>query len=199
MTCFQLRHMLFMGLPIGGQPSLLDGVDHSGDFSRGQHLRGFTLDIANKPTVHHVIRHGGFKGAVANKVDNRMELMISKTQQGFERHQVQIVLAQGILKGMSAAIELLGPALVGWIAKYPPLDVLGLDHKQPEARDDHMIDLGSALRGRQGHVLEQVVLPLVEKEPDAQVDKCLPNNPLEPGRFDQGGNQQQGQQIPELA
>ena len=125
--------------------------------------------------------------------------MISKTQQGFERHQVQIVLAQGILKGMSAAIELLGPALVGWIAKYPPLDVLGFDDKQPEARDDHMIDLGSALRGWQRHILEQVVLPLVEKKPDAQVDKCLPNHPLEPGRFEQGGNQQQGQQIPELA
>lgn len=121
--------MLPVGLPIGGQSPPLDGVDYPSDLGRGQHRRGFALDIANKPAVHHVIRHGGFKGAVANKIDHRVELLIRQPQQGFERHQMQIVLAQRILKTVPAAIDLLGPALMGWIAKYPPLDVFGLNDK----------------------------------------------------------------------
>ncbi|MNJ78672.1 hypothetical protein D3C77_764840 [compost metagenome] len=44
-----------------------------------------------------------------------------------------------------------------------------------------------------------MIFPLVEKEPDAGVDKPLPNHALEPGAFDEGRQQQQWQQIPELA
>ncbi|MNI57441.1 hypothetical protein D3C73_1125010 [compost metagenome] len=62
-----------------------------------------------------------------------------------------------------------------------------------------MVDLGAALGDGQGHVLEQVILPLVEKEPDADVDKPLSDHALEPGAFDERRQQQQWQQIPELA
>lgn len=62
-----------------------------------------------------------------------------------------------------------------------------------------MVDLGRALRGGQGHVLEQVIFLLVEKETEAEIDKPLPDHPLEPGCFEQGGNQQQWQKKPELS
>ncbi|MNQ70814.1 hypothetical protein D3C85_854620 [compost metagenome] len=62
-----------------------------------------------------------------------------------------------------------------------------------------MVYLGAALRDGQGHILEQVIFPLVEKEPDAEVDKPLPDHALEPGAFDERRDQQQWQQIPELA
>lgn len=62
-----------------------------------------------------------------------------------------------------------------------------------------MVNLGRALRGGQSHVLEQVIFLLVEKEMEAEIDKPLPDHPLEPGCFDQGGNQQQWQEKPELS
>ena len=125
--------------------------------------------------------------------------MIRHPQQGFEGHHVQMVLVQGILEAVLAAIDLLGPVLLGRIAEYPALHVLGLNHEYPEAGDEHMVDLGAALGDGQGHIFEQVIFPLVEKEPDADVDKPLPDHALEPGAFDERRDQQQWQQIPELA
>lgn len=62
-----------------------------------------------------------------------------------------------------------------------------------------MVYLGAALGGGQGHVLEQAIFPLVEKEPNTEIDKPLPDHPFEPGRFEQGRNQQQWQEKPELS
>lgn len=76
---------------------------------------------------------------------------------------MQVVLAQGVLKAVFAAIDLLGPAFMSRIAEYPALHVLGFNHEYPEAGDDHMVYLGAALRDGQGHILEQVIFPLVEK------------------------------------
>lgn len=198
LACLELCHMLSVSLPVGGQSPLLNGIDHPGDIGLSQYRRGFILDIANDPAVHHVVRHGGFESAVANKIDDGVKLVVRQPQQGSEGHHMQIVLAQGILKAVLTAIDLLGPAFMGRIAEYPPLHVFGLYHEYSEAGDDHMIDLGRALRGGQGHVLEQVIFPLVEKEPDTEVEQAFPHHPLEPVGLDQGGNQQQGQQIPKL-
>ena len=121
--------MLPAGLPVCHQPPLLDGLDHLRDLGRGQYLGGFSFDMADQPAVHHVVRHEGLEGAVANEVDDGVELMIRHPQQGFEGHHVQMVLVQGILEAVLAAIDLLGPVLLGRIAEYPALHVLGLNHE----------------------------------------------------------------------
>ncbi|CAJ1758753.1 hypothetical protein LMCDFJHI_00034 [Aeromonas salmonicida] len=96
--------MLFMGLPIGGQSSLLDCLDNLNDFGRGQYGSGLLLDIANQAAAHDVVRHGGLEGAVANKIDDRVQLVIRHSQQGFERHHMQIVLVKRILEAVPASI-----------------------------------------------------------------------------------------------
>lgn len=96
--------MLFMGLPVGGQSSLLDGLDNLNDFGRGQYGSGLPFDIANQAAAHDVVRHGGLEGAVANKIDDRVQLVICQPQQGFERHHMQIVLVKRILEAVPASV-----------------------------------------------------------------------------------------------
>lgn len=85
------------------------------------------------------------------------------------------------------------------ITEDPPFHVFGLDNKHPETGDDHMIDLGCALLERQRDIVQQMIFPLVEKEPDAEGDQPLSDHALEPGGFDYGHQQQQWDHIPELS
>lgn len=133
MARLELGDMLSVGLPVGGQSSSLDGVDNPGYFGRCQNRCGVAFDITNEPAVHHVVWHRGFESAVADKEDDGVKLVIRQPKQGSEGHHMQIVLAQGILKTVPAAIDLLGPAFMGRIAEYPPLYVFGLYHENPEA------------------------------------------------------------------
>ena len=191
-ACLELGDMLPVGLPTGGQAALLNGVDNPIDVGGAQDGSGLALDIADQSATHGVLRHGGLEGAVANKIDDGMQLVIRQPQQGFEGHQVQIVLMQRVLKAVPASKQLLGPALVSGIA------VFGFYHEYPEAGDEHLIDLGAALLERQGDIAQQMIFLPVEKETKAEIDKPLPDHLLEPGCFDQGGNQQHWQKKPEL-
>ena len=111
---------------------------------------------------------------------------------------MQMILMQRVLKTMLAAIYLLSPAFMGRIAEYPSFHVFCFDHEQAKPRNNHMIYLGSALRNRQGHILEQVIFPFVEKEPEAEIQKPLPDHPFEPGAFDYRDQQQLGEHKPEF-
>lgn len=198
MTCLELGDMLPVGLPTGGQAALLNGVDNPLNVGGAQDGGGLALDIADQAATHDVLRHGGLEGAVANKIDDGMQLVIRQPQQGFEGHQVQIVLMQRVLKAVPASKQLLGPALVSGITEDPPLHVFGFYHEYPEAGDDHLIDLGAALLERQSDIAQQMIFLPVEKEPDAEIEQPLPDHALEPGALGDGGQQQQWQQQPEL-
>lgn len=163
MACLELGDMLLVGLPTGAQSALLNGVENPINVGIAQDGGGLSLDIADQAAAHDVVRHGGLEGAVANKIDDGVQLMICQSQQGFERHHMQIVLMQRVLKAVPASKQLLGPALVFGIPEDPPLHVFGFYHEYPEAGDEHMIYLGAALLERQRDIAQQPIFPLVEK------------------------------------
>lgn len=76
MTSLELGDMLSVSLPVGGKSPLLNGVDNVSDLALGQYRRGYTLDVANEPAVHHVLRHRGLEGAVADKEDDGVKLVV---------------------------------------------------------------------------------------------------------------------------
>lgn len=93
---------------------------------------GFLLDVANEPAVHHVLWHGGLEGAVADKEDDGVKLVVRQPQQGFERHHVQVVLAQGVLKAVPVAIDLLVQLLWAGLPKIQPFMFLVSMTKTPK-------------------------------------------------------------------
>lgn len=77
MTRLQLRHVLSVGLPVGCQPPLLDGLDHLHDLGRVNTWVVFPLIWRISPRFITLSRHGSLEGAVADKIDDGVELMIA--------------------------------------------------------------------------------------------------------------------------
>ncbi len=85
-----------------------------------------------------------------NPADNR-----DPGDQGFNGLDVHMVLAQGILKGMAAAPEPLGPLGIEGPAVDPTAVILGLDDQQRRPGLHQVIDLGqAATMVGQDHILQ---------------------------------------------
>lgn len=76
MTSLELGDMLPVGLPTGGQAALLNGVDNPIDVGGAQDGSGLALDIADQSATHDVFRHGSLEGAVADKEDDGVKLVV---------------------------------------------------------------------------------------------------------------------------
>lgn len=93
-------------------------------------------------------------------------------------------------------VDLLGPLSLAGIAKDPPLHVLGLHHKHAKGRHDNVVDLGGAVFGGQGDVAYQVINGFIEKQARGEIDHGFAKPAFEPGRFDNTGQYQKGNQVP---
>ena len=135
--------MFPMCLPVSWQPACLKGLDDLRHlFIREEYVR-LSLDIGDVSSVHHVRRHCCLECAVAPKHHDGVESLMRKPQELGERPGVTIVLARWVLKASLLAVEKLRPLRLFLVSEDPAVHVLGLNHKDAEARDKHMIDLRS--------------------------------------------------------
>lgn len=99
----------------------------------------------------------GFEYGVAGEHDEGMKIVIGQIEQGLERLDVAVVLAQRVLEPGFLLENLLGPlALVG-TAEDPAGVVLGFDDEDAGGGDQDVVNLGGAIGGWQGDVVEQEV------------------------------------------
>lgn len=91
---------------------------------------------------------------------------------GFQGFEVLVVLPQRVLEFEGALVELLRPLRLLLAAEDPAAHVLGLQHEDAVAGEEDVVDLGGAVRGIQGDVVQAVVgLPVelpVGEEPDEE-------------------------------
>lgn len=95
-----------------------------------------------------------------------------------------VVLVERVLKLLEMAVDLLGPVTLICPAKDPTPHVLGFHHKHAIARHNNVIDLGGAVFGGQGDVLNEVVAGFIEKKFGGEINDRFPGFTFVPGRFD---------------
>lgn len=162
----------------------LDTVDDLPDLLLGQQGLLLGFDIAGVAhDTGHVGRHGGLELRFACEDHHRKDFGDIEAEERLDDFHMFVVLAQGVLKGVGVAVDLLGPARLVLAAKDPAFHVLGLHHEDPVAGDDEVIDLGGSLPVRKGHVTDEMVVPLIKQHLCGQVDDRLAGDPFEPGGF----------------
>lgn len=132
-----------------------DGLhDHGHLFVRDQH-GGAGLDVAERPAADHVVGQGGFELAgIPHKAHYGMEMRFRQAEEFFQGFGVAVVLMQRVLKAELLAIQRLRPLGLLRVAEDPAFHVLRFDHEDAEARDDDVVDLGGAVGGGQGDVVD---------------------------------------------
>lgn len=93
-------------------------------------------------------------------------------ESGFQSLEVFVVLPQLALEFVAVLVELLRPLGLLFAAEDPAAHVLGLQHEDAVAGEEDVVDLGGAVRGIQGDVVQALVgLPAelqVGEEPDEE-------------------------------
>lgn len=101
-----------------------------------------------------------------------MQVLGFNAKGGFQGFEVLVVLPQRVLEFEGALVELLRPLRLLLAAEDPAAHVLGLQHEDAVAGEEDVVDLGGAVRGIQGDVVQAVVgLPVelpVGEEPDEE-------------------------------
>ena len=181
------------------QPPRFNGFDHLLNLNIRQPLLGLGFDIADIPTtVGHVLRHGRFECGISHEDHYRKHLLITQVQQALQCLNVFVVLVQRVLKFLRVLEDPLCPIPLFGVTEDPALHVLGFHHKHPVLGDDYVVDLGGAVFGGQGNVLDEVVTGFIEKEFGGKVYHPFPGSAFEPGRFDDRRHDKQGNQVPNL-
>jgi len=111
---------------------------------------------------------------------------------------VFVVLMQRVLKFLRVLEDLLRPIPLFCVTKDPALHVLGFHHEHPIAGHNDVIDLGGAIFGGQGNVLDEVVAGFVEKQLRGEVDHSFAGFAFEPGCSKNGQQDEQRYEIPDL-
>lgn len=114
--------------------------------------------------------HGGFEVAVANKGHNGVDGVGRQLQRHLQRLDVLEVLPKRVLKFEGLLVYLLRPLGLIFTTENPPRHILGLKHENPEWRNNHMVDLGGAVQGGQGDVVNFMVDLLVQQKPGKEAN-----------------------------
>src|SRR5262249_31454935 len=81
-----------------------------------------------------------------------------EVQQRLNGTHMFVVLPERILKAVFDPIEHLGPVAIPGVGEDPPAIVFGLDDKDPEPRDQDVIDLRGVTVDAQREVIEEVIV-----------------------------------------
>lgn len=164
-------------LAVGGEgrraAAGLQGADQGGDLGVAEDRLLEGLDVADKAdALGDVGGHGGFEGAAADEGDDGVQVLGGDAEGGFQGLEVFVVLPQRVLELVAVLVELLRPLGLLFAAEDPAAHVLGLQHEDAVAGEEDVVDLGGAVRGIQGDVVQAVVglpveLPVCE-EPDEE-------------------------------
>lgn len=105
---------------------------------------------------------------------------------------------QRVLKFLRVLEDLLRPIPLFCVAEDPALHVLGFHHKHAIAGDNDVIDLGGTVFGGQGDVFYEVVAGFIEKQLCGYVDHGFARLAFKPGRSQNGQQDEQRYEIPDL-
>ncbi|MNE56884.1 hypothetical protein D3C80_1518230 [compost metagenome] len=107
-------------------------------------------------------RHFGLEGAGADEGDDRVQVLRVYPEGGFQGFEVFVVLPQRVLEFEGAFVELLRPLGLLFAAEDPAVHILRFQHENTVHRDENVVDLGGAVRGVQGDVVQAAIGLLVQ-------------------------------------
>jgi hypothetical protein len=131
-----------------------------------QHIVGLQQDcpkvfnVGANAAIHDSRGHRSFKGAVADEEYNRVNVLVRNIELLGYRASMPKVLPDWILKTKFLSVENLSPLRASLVSENPPVDVFGLDDKNSEPRNEHMIKLSRSVVCRE----DQVVDPASDRE-----------------------------------
>ena len=113
-----------------------------------------------------------------------MQVFGGDAEGGFEGLEVFVVLPQRVLELVAVLGEFLRPLGLLFAAEDPAAHVLGLQHEDAVAGEEDVVDLGGAVGGGEGDVVQAVVglpvqLPVGEEPDEAFTDIALAQGGLE--------------------
>ena len=123
-----------------------------------------------------------------------MQVLGADAKGGFQGLEVLVVLPQRVLELEGAFVELLRPLRLLLAAEDPAAHVLGFQHEDAEGREEYVVDLGGAVRGGQGDVVQAAVGLLVQLPMGEQPYQEFADLTLGPRRLEQADQQHGGDQ-----
>lgn len=94
--------------------------------------------------------------------------------------------------------DLLRPIALFCVTEDPALHILGFHHKHAIPGDNDVVDLGGAVFGGQGDVLDEVVAGFIEKQLRGEVYHGFAGFAFEPGCSQNWQQDEQRYEIPDL-
>jgi len=146
-----------------GTAAGLQGLQHGVHIGLGEHRLIKRFDVANElAALGNVCRHLRFERAVTDEGDHRVQVLGIHAQGRFQCFEVLVVLPQRVLEFEGALVELLRPLGLLFAAEDPAVHILCFQHENTVHRDENVVDLGGAVRGVQGDVVQAAIGLLVQ-------------------------------------
>lgn len=191
-AALEVLHVLAVGGPRRRPAAFLQGAQQRIHLGLAEYRLPERLDVTDEPgALGHVGRHISFERTAADEGDDRVQVLRRNAERGLQRLEVLVVLPQRVLELEALLVELLRPLRLVLAAEDPAAHVLGFQHEHAEAREEHMVDLRRAVRGRQRHVVQTAIGLLVQSPVREQANPQLADIPLCPGRLQEAEQEYQ--------
>lgn len=143
----------------------LNRTDDSLDVTFGKEASPITADMRTQARVENVCGHLSLERTLADEEDDGVYHARMNPKIFGETLRMAVVLVKRVLETVLLPIEGLSPLSLLLGPEYPPLDVLGFDHEEPEWRNEKMVDLRRPVGRRHYDVVESAIDRGVEGKP----------------------------------